>query len=918
VAGLGLAACSSTAEAPLPDDVLAPPPSYTVGGTASGLSGAQLILQNNGGDNLAVSSNGAFTFPTTLITGNSYNVTVLTQPTGPNQTCAVTNGSGIVGESNISGITVLCVNKTTATDTIGGYASGVLGSGLVLQNNGADSLAVASNGAFTFATPLPAGLPYNVTVVSPPINPYQNCIVSNGAGTTGGDNVTNVSVSCTTNVNPAYTIGGTVTGVSASAPLVLQNNGRDNLTLAADGPFTFSLPIPSGSVYAVTSLGTTGQQSQTCTFTNASGTVASADITNITIACTPNVPVSVMVSGLAGTGLVLQDNGGDNLSVTKNGTATFGTALASGAAYAVTVLTQPSNPTQNCVVAKGSGKAAAPAVTGITVTCTTIGYTLGGTVAGLNGAGLVLQDNGGNNLAIAANGAFAFPMSLPGGTPYNVTVLTQPANLSQTCSVNNSYGSITNANVTNIQVTCVTNSYTVGGTESGLPAGVGSVVLLDNGGDATTVPGTGGNVLFTFPTALLSGSAYAVTVQSAPAGYYCAVGNAAGTVTNANVATVLVTCAEIGGFAYVTNGTDNTLSGFVIDYNSGALLALSTTATGTQPSSVVSGCEPDYAIGTLYVANQGANTLSAFSVNQDTGALALITTPPIGTGTAPDFVDFSLDVGCVAIALNGSSNSASTYLAGATGALTAAASSPFATSTQPAAANNMYFGTSGVTAEYIVNEGANDVSAYSLDTTTGALTLITGVTAPITNPVPAGTTPVAIASEFADVAGVSTQFVYVVNQGANSISEYQAGTVTGAITAILDANYNPILAATGNAPTAITIVDDSNAIYYVYVANGTDNTISSYTINLTAAGGTIGQLLPTGLAPTPTGTHPVAMTSTTMNGTAYYLFVVNGGSNSVSVFSIDLATGALTALPSGPFATGVAPNSIALQFLPEG
>jgi hypothetical protein len=61
-----------------------------------------------------------------------------------------------------------------------------------------------------------------------------------------------------------------------------------------------------------------------------------------------------MVSGLTGTGLVLQDNGGNNLTVTANGAFTFTTAVASGGAYAVTVLTQPSTPAQNCVVTSGS------------------------------------------------------------------------------------------------------------------------------------------------------------------------------------------------------------------------------------------------------------------------------------------------------------------------------------------------------------------------------------------------------------------------------------------------------------------------------------------------------------------------------------------------------------------------------------
>src|SRR5215471_107899 len=63
---------------------------FTVGGTVSGLSGTGLVLQDNGGDNLTISANGAFTFATKA---TAYNVTVLTQPTNPPQTCTVTGGS---------------------------------------------------------------------------------------------------------------------------------------------------------------------------------------------------------------------------------------------------------------------------------------------------------------------------------------------------------------------------------------------------------------------------------------------------------------------------------------------------------------------------------------------------------------------------------------------------------------------------------------------------------------------------------------------------------------------------------------------------------------------------------------------------------------------------------------------------------
>jgi N-acetylneuraminic acid mutarotase len=166
-----------------------------------------------------------------------------------------------------------------------------------------------------------------------------------------------------------------------------------------------------------------------------------------------------MVSGLTGTGLVLQDNGGNNLTITANGAFTFTTAVASGGAYAVTVLTQPSSPAQNCVVTSGSGTASAN-VTNVQVTCTTVTvtFTIGGAVTNLVGTGLVLQDNGGDNLTITVNGNFTFPTSVASGGAYAVTVLTQPSTPAQICSVTNGSGTA-NANVTNVTVNCGHNEW---------------------------------------------------------------------------------------------------------------------------------------------------------------------------------------------------------------------------------------------------------------------------------------------------------------------------------------------------------------------------------------------------------------------------------------------------------------------------
>jgi hypothetical protein len=84
----------------------------------------------------------------------------------------------------------------------------------------------------------------------------------------------------------------------------------------------------------------------------------------------PPVNIGGSVTGLTGSGLVLQNNGGDDLDIVANGDFTFATQVAAGTGYAVTVKTQPSNPAQKCTVARGSGTAPAGGVDDVLVTCT--------------------------------------------------------------------------------------------------------------------------------------------------------------------------------------------------------------------------------------------------------------------------------------------------------------------------------------------------------------------------------------------------------------------------------------------------------------------------------------------------------------------------------------------------------------------
>jgi hypothetical protein len=266
------------------------------------------------------------------------------------------------------------------------------------------------------------------------------------------------------------------------------------------------------------------------------------------------------VVGLTGTGLVLEDNGADDLTITGTGTVSFKfkTAVTN---YTVTVKTQPTNPTQVCSVSNASGKATAN-VTNVQVSCGVV-YSVGGTISGLLGTGLVLNDTVGtfvDSLPITATGnsiPFTFATPVAGNSTYTVTVGTQPSAPAQKCSVTNGSGTAT-GNVTSIEVVCPAPTFTIGGTLVGLVNGTGNTVeLQNNGGDNIFV--TGNNSSFVFPTAVTDNGAYNVslffgpTSQPQPCWLFYYLG-----VATADVNTVIVDCQHNDWtwiFGPKTNGT---------------------------------------------------------------------------------------------------------------------------------------------------------------------------------------------------------------------------------------------------------------------------------------------------------------------------------------------------------------------------
>jgi DNA-binding beta-propeller fold protein YncE len=225
-------------------------------------------------------------------------------------------------------------------------------------------------------------------------------------------------------------------------------------------------------------------------------------------------------------------------------------------------------------------------------------YMLNSTISGFTGAnavqatmmiGLTCSDDGGGTTTsspfhgfklISGSGAFTVLAGANGestedgytvginapndcGTNTWTLKLVIPSNLS--CGVTGkTSGTFTSSDGGNINVanspptlSCST-LYSVGGNVTGLTAG--SVVLEDNGGDELVVPGSSA---FTFATYLASGASYDVTVATQPSGFNCTVSpNSAQTIGSSNVTNVAVNCTPT---STGTGGTPGSEAVYVVD-----------------------------------------------------------------------------------------------------------------------------------------------------------------------------------------------------------------------------------------------------------------------------------------------------------------------------------------------------------------
>ncbi|MFA6032779.1 MAG: hypothetical protein WC889_07780 [Myxococcota bacterium] len=334
-----------------------------------------------------------------------------------------------------------------------------------------------------------------------------------------------------------FFVGGSVNEqTSGKVSLQLQLNSAETITVS-DGPYKFNTQLPNGSHYNMT-IATQPYEmnppvNEICEPSSASGIIHGNDIT-IPVFCGHCFNVGGTVSGLLpGNTIVLQNNNDDNLAISSNGTFKFATPVMHTHTYNVTVFTQPSG--QTCTVSSGSGMIDNADITNVSVNCLD-GYSVGGTISGLMGNAIVLQNNGSDNLSVSSDGDFTFPTGLKNGSAYNVTIYDQPPGAE--CDVLNASGTIQSTNITNVLVECQ-YYFSFGGTISGLSSG-GKGTLWCNLDEYDF----NSNGSFTCPQTVLENQYYEVGVSVQPDRQTCTVQNGEGNMPHKNVDDIVVSCTD--------------------------------------------------------------------------------------------------------------------------------------------------------------------------------------------------------------------------------------------------------------------------------------------------------------------------------------------------------------------------------------
>ena len=348
------------------------PATYSVGGSVSGLSGT-VVLEDNGGDDLSVSSDGPFTFATPVADGDGYDVTVKTNPSG--RICTVSGASGTVDSVNVASARVTCSGSTSAADDFD-RADGGLGAGWAAMSDG--GLSIASQAVVGSAGSIAGDVWVGDSYSGDQYSQIEVTSASLSVGDWVGPTVRSQNGGQDTYMGLYW--NDQLTG---NYVLVVYVRKSGNPWIQLGGIYTLDGPLPAGTQLRLSAIGSriSFQENglERIGVTDSSLTVGAPGLMTHGTATADNwaggeatasgsgsYSVGGSVSGLSGT-VVLEDNGGDDLSVSSDGPFTFATPVADGDGYDVTVKTNPSG--RICTVSGASGTVDSVNVASARVTC---------------------------------------------------------------------------------------------------------------------------------------------------------------------------------------------------------------------------------------------------------------------------------------------------------------------------------------------------------------------------------------------------------------------------------------------------------------------------------------------------------------------------------------------------------------------
>ena len=168
-----------------------------------------------------------------------------------------------------------------ASYDVSGTVSNLNNNGLILANGGEELPIAAGQTSFTFKKRIDYGTDYNITFKQQPA--HMTCGISGGSGSAGHYINISAAVSCSQNT---YSVSGTISGLTVDDLELI--NGNVTTTVAKDAKtFTLNGAVADGTTYGVGV--STQPKGLLCVVQpgTGAGTMGSANVTNVQIACNP-------------------------------------------------------------------------------------------------------------------------------------------------------------------------------------------------------------------------------------------------------------------------------------------------------------------------------------------------------------------------------------------------------------------------------------------------------------------------------------------------------------------------------------------------------------------------------------------------------------------------------------------------------